>query len=157
MLAATSSQATSTDVRLTLPDGPIVGSLVPSHYHQTEVNQFLGIPYARPPVGELRFRRPVPVEPWSSPLEAKHWPNSCPQLITPIDGQPAFANSNFTEDCLYLNVWSPSVENGEDKLLPVLFFIHGGGLVFGSSSFDLYSGQTLASVANAVVVTTNYR
>src|SRR5699024_5256370 len=70
----------------------------------------------------------------------------------------AYQNLNYSEDCLYLNVWSPDVEVIDDQQLrPVLVWLHGGGLVIGGSSFFIYDGRTLAAMSNAVVVSINYR
>jgi carboxylesterase type B len=117
------------------------------------VNVFLGIPYAEPPIGDLRFKRPLPVKQWSDPINAVNWPNSCPQieLITPF-----LWNKNFSEDCLYLNIWSPLI-SGSDELKPVMFWIHGGALLLGSSVQQHYSGEVLSTKGDVVVVSINYR
>ncbi len=116
------------------------------------VNEFLGIPFAAPPTGELRWQAPQPPIPWSGELDATNWPVACPQEE---DGT-AFGG----EDCLYLNIWTP--ENAAPGSLPVMFFIHGGGNVSGSSSVvqagtRLYDGRLPALRGNVVVVTTQYR
>jgi para-nitrobenzyl esterase len=120
----------------------------------TGVSSFLGIPYAAPPTGALRFRRPQPHEPWSWPRDASRFGPRCPQSPPPAMGED-------TEDCLFLNVWTPA--ESRDERLPVMVFIHGGGHVVGSASDPappdipaLYSGEYL-SERGVVVVTFNYR
>ena len=142
------------EVLVETKNGPVIGEKIVEQ--DSSLDRFLGIPYAKPPVGKLRFRRPVPAEPWKQPIQATKWPNLCVQSKTP--GMEVLnLNQNFTEDCLYLNIWSPDVKAEPNKLRPVLFWIHGGALIFGGSSFLLYDGRTLAKMADAVVVTINYR
>jgi para-nitrobenzyl esterase len=117
------------------------------------VNIFLGIPYAAPPVGKLRWRPPQPVQHWSGVLDATQYANTCPQ-VTELG---AFAGPSSTnEDCLYLNVFTTG--NGHSKK-PVMVWIHGGGNVDGESND--YDGSKLATGgpfgSEAVVVTLNYR
>ncbi len=117
------------------------------------VAAFLAIPFAAPPVRELRWRPPQPPEPWTGELDATSWPPPCPQ-----EGENGQVIGE--EDCLYLNVWAPA--GAEPGSLPVLFFIHGGGNVSGSTSVvqvgtHLYEGDALADRGNVVVVTTQYR
>ena len=120
-----------------------------------QVVRFLGIPYAKPPIGKLRFRRPEPLSKWSQPIQALNWPNNCVQKITFLN---RYVNQNMSEDCLYLNIWTTGVNADENNLRPVLFWIPGaGGFHFGSSSFDIYNGEALAVFSNSVVVTINYR
>jgi para-nitrobenzyl esterase len=116
------------------------------------VTAFLGIPFAAPPIGALRWRPPQLPEPWAGELDATSWPPPCPQK----GDEDAIGD----EDCLYLNVWAP--EGAEPGSLPVLCFIHGGGNVSGSTSVvqagtHLYEGDTLAGRGTVVVVTTQYR
>lgn len=119
----------------------------------TKVATFLGIPYAQPPLGvEGRFRPPRPLVHWPAKVKAQEWPNPCWQPDQRNDLQ--LRNKNFSEDCLYLNVWSPAVGNGS---YPVLVVLHTGAFVFGSSSQAVYDGLALAAMQNIVVVTINYR
>jgi carboxylesterase type B len=112
------------------------------------VEKFLGMPYAAPPVGELRWKPPAPVEAWTGVRSAAAVGNRCPQ---PLDESGAWAGD---EDCLYLNVYRPrGVRAGAD--LPVLFWIHGGS--FTSGSGDEYDGALLASTNHMLVVSINYR
>jgi para-nitrobenzyl esterase len=116
--------------------------------------EFLGIPYAAPPVGELRFRPPQEHACFNGEYEAKRFGQRCPQL----DGDN---NAVGGEDCLTLNIWIPATPARVP--LPVMFFIHGGGNLQGASSNQLadgtyiYDGQHLSEKAEAVVVTINYR
>ena len=110
-------------------------------FDDRDLDVFLGIPYAQPPVGELRFKKPLPLEQWSETLDATQWPNSCLQNKM----QNEFFNQNTSEDCLYLNIWSPKDKTSEETLKPVLFWIHGGALTAGSSVEKFYSGGILWS------------
>ena len=105
------------------------------------------IPYAKPPVGPLRWRAPQEPEPWKETLEETEFCSACPQYDT---GGSIFGS----EDCLYLNVWRP---RSEAQDLPVYFWIHGGGNSAGSASDEGYDGANIAGKSNMVVVTTNYR
>ncbi|MEO5579149.1 MAG: carboxylesterase family protein, partial [Gemmatimonadaceae bacterium] len=114
---------------------------------------FKGIPYAAPPVGDLRWRSPNPPAPWRGVRKAEKFGNACVQNPkTSIDngGDPG----SISEDCLYLNVWSPNAN--PSARLPVMVWIHGGALIFGSGSVPLYDGSPMAR-RGAVVVTLNYR
>lgn len=110
---------------------------------------FLGIPYAEPPVGPLRWRPPQPLPPWEGTRDALAFGPDFPQ---PPD--PHFRAPRQDEDCLYLNVWTPTLDAGAK--LPVLVWFFGGGFMTGSGSDDHYDGARLAA-EGAVVVTINYR
>jgi para-nitrobenzyl esterase len=114
------------------------------------VREFLGIPYAAPPVGDLRWRPPIATKPWEGLRRATQFGPACAQITT----LGAFAGpANNNEDCLTLNVFTP--ETGTSGKLPVLVWIHGGGNVDGSSSD--YDASRLAALGKTVVVTINYR
>ncbi len=136
--AATSSPQARTE------QGAIEGLRVSGIY------EFLGIPYAEPPVGDLRWRPPVAAKRWEGVRRATRFGPACAQITTlgPFAGP---ANNN--EDCLTLNVFTPEI--GTSRKLPVLVWIHGGGNVDGSSSD--YDASRLAAVGKIVVVTINYR
>ena len=139
------------------PLGPVVG-FTGAH----GANVWLGIPYAAPPVGELRWKAPRPAQPWSTPRNALAIGNMCVQFPSILSGAGPSAKSNAPvgdEDCLYLNVWAPpfSTENvpSGDKARPVMLWIHGGGNSIGHGGS--YSGARLATQHNLLVVTFNYR
>lgn len=121
-----------------------------------DVAKYLGIPYAEPPVGELRFRKPVPAKPWRpTTLDAVSFSSPCAQANGSFPPSPWLVKRDrVSEDCLYLNVWSPL---GRPKPLGVLFWIHGGGYRTGTASHVLYDGKALAAVGDIVVVSINYR
>jgi para-nitrobenzyl esterase len=130
-------------------DGPVRG------FAQEGVYEFLGIPYAAPPVGSLRWMPPQPVKPWSETLDATKFANTCPQ-VTELG---AFAGpSSITEDCLYLNVFTTRL-TAQNNGNAVLVWIHGGGNVDGESND--YDAAKLATGGPqgtpTVVVTLNYR
>jgi para-nitrobenzyl esterase len=118
---------------------------------------FRGIPFAAPPVGELRWRAPQPVTPWKAVKVADHNGASCIQTIV-TERKPftyEFMNHNdISEDCLSLNVWTPAKTAGEKR--PVFVFIYGGGFKEGSVAVPLYDGEGLAK-KGLVVVMMNYR
>src|SRR5271166_3344797 len=125
-------------------EGPVKGFL------KDGVAEFLGIPYATPPVGDLRWMPPKPHAPWTAVLDATGYGPTCAQITTlGVFAGPA----NNNEDCLYLNVFTPSL--GSPSRLPVIVWIHGGGLVDGESND--YDASKLASDGKTVVVTINYR
>jgi len=108
-----------------------------------------GIPYAKPPTGKLRFRPPQPPEPWSGVRDALQFGPAAMQLDL-----PQAERKIKSEDCLYLNIWSPAADGG---LRPVLVWLHGGAFVMGSGSEGLYDGTSFAAQGDVVVVTLNYR
>ena len=112
------------------------------------VDSFRGIPYARPPIDDLRWRPPRDPRRWAGVRDAVTYGNSCAQAASPFDPRAE------TEDCLYLNVQRPAGAR-RGQALPVYVWIHGGGLVGGASS--LYDGSRLAAAEGLVVVTVNYR
>ncbi len=114
---------------------------------------YLGIPYAAPPTGDLRWRPPQPAKPWEGVRKADKFGPSCPQAVS-SDFGPEWFPGNMSEDCLSLNVWTPATNSSEK--LPVMVFIHGGAYMRGSSALPLYNGSLLAK-KGVVVVTFNYR
>lgn len=114
---------------------------------------FLGLPYAQPPVGPLRWKAPQPVEAWSGPLDATAFGHDCAQKPFPSDAAPLGTEPD--EDCLYLNVWRPE-GTAEGDSLPVMVWIHGGGFINGGASAPVYDGAALAQ-DGMVVVSMNYR
>ncbi len=111
--------------------------------------KFVGIPFAAPTTGAKRWRAPEPPARWTEPLDASVLKKACPQ-VDPFRGGPV----DFDEDCLHLNLWTPSL--AKDARAPVMVFIHGGGFLFGSADFETYDGTALAK-AGVVLVAINYR
>jgi para-nitrobenzyl esterase len=111
---------------------------------------YRGIPYAAPPIGDLRWRPPQPVPKWQGVRKADKFG------APPVQTNPALATVPYTpsEDCLYLNIWTPA-KQGSEKL-PVMFWIHGGGFTAGATAEQLYHGNQLAK-KGVVVVTVGYR
>ncbi|MDB6091183.1 MAG: Carboxylesterase type [Gammaproteobacteria bacterium] len=131
-------------------EGPVRG------ISRNGVYEFLGIPYAAAPVGDLRWMPPQPVKPWDGALDATHYAHTCAQ-VTEFG---AFAGpSSTSEDCLYLNIFTTGVRGTKGALKPVLVWIHGGGNIDGESND--YNGSKLATAGPngtpTVVVTINYR
>ncbi|MGG1945264.1 carboxylesterase family protein [Trinickia sp. NRRL B-1857] len=133
-----------------LADGIVEGVKLQGQYKDVRV--FRGIPYAAPPVDDLRFREPQSVARWAGVRSAKQFGPRCMQPN--VAGKPDFRSTTMSEDCLYLNVWTPA--SSASTKLPVLVFFHGGGFVSGDGSESRYDGANLAS-RGIVAVTLNYR
>lgn len=124
---------------------------------------FKGIPFAAPPVGELRFRHPIPPASWRGIRQATQYGPAAVQPVQELGDMAAnvhgvpqmLAPSQYQEDCLYLNVWTPA-KTQQDKL-PVFIWVHGGGMVAGSGVECVCDGEGLAGRKDMVVVTINYR
>ncbi|MCX6609490.1 MAG: carboxylesterase family protein, partial [Acidobacteria bacterium] len=116
------------------------------------VRVFRGIPYAKPPVDNLRFAPPVPAGPWDATLNAKGFGPQCMQL--PLFGDMNFRANGMSEDCLHLNIWTP-MKKVNDRL-PVLVYFFGGGFQAGDASEPRYDGESMAR-KGIVSVTVNYR
>ena len=117
------------------------------------VRTFLGIPYAAPPVGDLRWKTPQAVAKWSGVRKATEFGARCMQ--GPIYPDMIFRDSGSSEDCLYLNVWTPA-KSAKEKLA-VMVWIYGGGYIAGATSEPRQDGTNLAKNQNVVVVSMNYR
>jgi len=149
-------------------DGPVVGfqrSLTGSAY---DVSTFRGIPFAAAPVGQNRFRAPQPfTDKWSTVRKTVEWSKVCPQGTPSSYGTKTIRPDLASEDCLFLNVYTPSHAIGSTKPVPVMVFIYGGGYFQGDGAswyasdaggaYALYDGAALASRHGAVIVTMNYR
>ncbi|XP_054716265.1 acetylcholinesterase-like [Uloborus diversus] len=142
--------------------GPLVktttGSIIGKNIKlfDTTIAGFFGIPFAEPPLGEKRFKRPEPVKPWPGILDATQLPPPCMQYSSrKFDWLPITPPS---ENCLFLNIWSPAkVCNKVTHDIPVIVWIHGGGFYSGSTDLDVYDGSTIAALGNVVVVSISYR
>ena len=123
----------------------------------SSVTVFKGVPFAAPPIGDLRWRAPEPPSSWKGIRQATEFGSSCIQVK---DGERLpwtkefMVQNQISEDCLYLNIWTPNID--ADAKLPVVIFIHGGGFTEGSGAVDVYHGGNLAA-KGIVVVTINYR
>src|SRR5262245_10545192 len=131
------------------------GLLAGANGSSPEVRVYRGIPYAAPPVGELRWKAPQPPAAWQGVRQATEFSNACWQ--TPYPAAASIYQSKLpplSEDCLYLNIWS-SAKSAKERL-PVMVWIHGGGFTRGSAGTRSYDGEVLAR-KGVVVVTINYR
>lgn len=116
------------------------------------IRSFKGIPYAAPPVGDLRWREPQPAKDWTGVLKADHFGPRAMQ--TNIFGDMNFRSDGVSENCLYLNVWAPQLKT--KMLLPVLVYFYGGGFVAGDGSEPRYDGESMAT-KGIIALTVNYR
>ena len=141
-------------------EGPVAGGFADG------VLTFLGIPYASPPVGSLRFAPPVPPASRTAPLEARAFGHAAMQASTPASSdtelgralQAVFPSKkdveSQSEDCLYLNIWTPAADK---KKRPVMVWPHGGGFAYGSDAWPMYDGGNLTKAGDVVVVGINHR
>ena len=146
---------TYTDV-VQISDGKIRGYM----YQDTDVEVYKGIPYAAPPVGDLRWKAPQDAESWEGVRDCVYWSASAMQ-----EEQNAFmnytreyiiSNKTYSEDCLYLNIWTTTDAREGNADLPVIVYIHGGAYNSGGSSCEIYQGHNIAQ-KGAVFVSINYR
>lgn len=130
----------------------VTGGLIDGYIdHELGVRCYKGIPFAAPPVGDLRWKAPQPVVPWTGVRAARQFGGRAMQL--PIFGDMDFRAAWMSEDCLYLNVWAPVTT---DTALPVLVYFYGGGNVAGDGSEPRYDGAQLAR-QGIISITVNYR
>lgn len=137
-------------VEVRTPSGWVRG--YEENYEEGQVYRFIKIPYAQPPVRELRFQKTRPIEEWTDVkgIRDKNAPQ-CPQVDSPVPGLDTLEND---EDCLYLNVYVPG-KISKEKQLSVMVWIHGGGFVLGGAS--QYKPQKIVLGGDVIVVTINYR
>src|SRR5277367_6142277 len=128
-----------------IDSGPLTG------IEEGDVTAYLGIPYAAPPIGELRWRAPQAPQHWTSPLRADTFGSECPQGAD----LGVFASAGGNEDCLTLNVFVSKAAAQANTQLPVFVWLYGGSLLVGSASD--YDANKLASEGKTIVVTVNYR
>jgi acetylcholinesterase len=145
-----------------LVDGsPVQGKLSKAKTGKPVV-EFLGIPYAEPPTGASRFRRPVAKAPWRDTYAATQLPRSCIQTPDEVFGEFKGAtmwnaNTEMNEDCLYLNVWVPGTDVDTTRKRAVMVWIFGGGFWSGTSTLAVYDGKTLSTEEDVIIVSMNYR
>ena len=157
LLVASTCNAVET-ISIQTPSGGLKGKV--SEYDSRKVLQFYNIPYAKPPIGQLRFADPVPFGPWEGERAAIEIGHMCPQdypkdqNLSVLFHKMLDVLTPISEDCLYLNVHVPD-EIKDGRLLPVMFWIHGGGYVFGDGGSS--DGTFLAFAGDVIVVTINYR
>jgi len=146
-LCMSSARSTESTARGADPNAPVVrveqGLMAGTHANG--VTRFFGVPYAAPPIGELRWRAPQPPRPWTGTRDARAFSRVCRQTV-------AWVSEPQSEDCLYLNVWAPAGA----KKLPVMVWIHGGGF-FGGSGSQAGTDGTRLTRQGVIVVTLNYR
>jgi carboxylesterase type B len=133
-----------------------------------QVLTWLGIPYAEPPINNLRFKKPIPIKSWNDTLDGTNWPNKCVQISGSFDrrkrsfglfGSKKSHKIHSSEDCLYLNVFVPYevyvksvIENNSKYRVPILLYIHGGAFLIGSPADDRTEPSTLIAATNIIVV-----
>lgn len=133
---------------VSLENGEIQGSLD----SKTQIRSFKGIPFAAPPVDDLRWRAPQPVKNWVGVLDTTTFADR--PMQNPIYDDMIFRSKKISEDCLYLNLWAPKQSNS--KGLPVLLYFYGGGFAAGDASEPRYDGASMAQ-KDVIVITANYR
>lgn len=138
-----------TPVQVKTDKGIVEGISDPASGLQT----FFGIPFAKPPVAELRWKAPQPMDAWRGVKQTKQFGPRAMQA--PVFGDMHFRSNGMSEDCLYLNVWAP-VSRGNQSRYPVLVYFYGGGFVAGDGSEPRYDGASMAK-KGIVVITVNYR
>jgi|HigsolmetaAR201D_1030396.scaffolds.fasta_scaffold00396_4 para-nitrobenzyl esterase len=140
-----------------IPEDPIRidSGLVRGKVLESGVKAYFGIPFAAPPVRELRWKPPQPVTPWKGVYNADRMMPECIQVLRAKNINHYFGEEATSEDCLYLNVWAPADARPDSKL-PVIVYIYGGGNTIGSSGMALYGGEHVAR-RGAVFVNFNYR
>ncbi|MCX6121243.1 MAG: carboxylesterase family protein [Ignavibacteriales bacterium] len=120
--------------------------------NESGIRTFKGVPFAEPPIGDLRWKEPQPLKNWSDVRKADKFGPRAMQM--PIFGDMGFRSNGMSEDCLYLNIWTPAKTDKEH--LPVLVYFYGGGFVAGDGSEARYDGESMAR-KGIVAVTVNYR
>lgn len=135
-------------VQTTITNGVIEGN----YDTKSGIQTYFGVPFAKPPVGNLRWKAPQPIENWKGVKQTKKFGPRPMQTV--VFGDMNSRSDGVGEDCLYLNVWTPAKRNSKD--LPVLVYFYGGGYVAGDASEPRYDGESMAK-KGIVVVTCNYR
>ncbi|MCP4683324.1 MAG: carboxylesterase family protein [Desulfobacterales bacterium] len=141
-------------------DSPLIRATLQGNVKGVEWDQdtyaWLGVPFAKPPVDDLRWKAPRDPDPWEGDLPADEFCEPCSQIGGLLAGMDPdiFGNPVGSEDCLYLNIWRPQTE---DTDLPVFLYIHGGMNSVGEAGTSLYHGANLSKTANIVYISINYR
>ncbi|XP_063294094.1 fatty acyl-CoA hydrolase precursor, medium chain-like [Pelobates fuscus] len=159
LLSVIVTEKTDKQPLVTTKYGKLLGRKVKVLETDRPVDTFMGIPFAKPPVGELRFANPQPPEPWNSIRDATKDPPMCLQnqkLMEEVKKHFKIETPSppFSEDCLYINIFTPGDREKNSKL-PVMMFIHGGGLQVGGAIF--FDGAALSAYENVVTVSIQYR
>jgi para-nitrobenzyl esterase len=156
LLAAAAAATTLSAEAVEKPLAPIrtQSGLVAGQTLPSGVKAWLGVPFAKPPVQDLRWKPPQPIS-WKGVWNADRKGPECIQVLRPHNINHYFGEEPTSEDCLYLNIWAPGSATATSKL-PVIVFIYGGGSTIGSSGIPLYGGETAAK-RGAVFVNLNYR
>ena len=145
-LLATCALCASAETRITTPLGILEGT------ESSGIRIFRGVPFAQPPIGNLRFAPPAPAAHWDGVRDATHFGARCMQL--PLFGDMNFRSNGMSEDCLYLNIWTSAKRTSER--LPVLVYYFGGGFQAGDGSEPRYDGESMAR-KGIVTITISYR
>src|SRR5205809_651864 len=148
-LAAAAIQGSFAADRVKIANGMLESTTAPKN----GVRSFKGVPFGQPPVGDLRWREPQPVKDWQGVRAADQFGPRCMQRTGP-GADYWFRSNGMSEDCLYLNVWTPAKSDKEK--LPVLVYIFGGGFQNGDGSEPRYDGASMAR-NGIVAVSVNYR
>lgn len=151
-IVAQTKNSSGTNVSIGKYQVKTVNGIVEGVSEKSGVYSFKGIPFAAPPIGDLRWKEPQPIKNWKGVLKADHF--SSRPMQTNVFGDMNFRSANTSEDCLYLNVWCPIKKT--NKLLPVLVYFYGGGFVAGDASERRYDGENMAT-KGIVALTVNYR
>src|SRR5215813_9483077 len=148
LMAMNFASGTFAQERVKIANGTLEGASDKS----SGIRSFKGIPFGEPPIGDLRWKPPQPAPSWPGVRKADKFGPRCMQR--PIFGDMGFRSNGMSEDCLYLNVWTPA--KSADEKLPVLVYFFGGGFVAGDGSEGRYDGESMAK-KGIVAITVNYR
>jgi carboxylesterase family protein len=151
------SRAIAQIVERTIPEDPVVvdSGAISGKLLDSGVRAYFGVPFAAPPVRDLRWREPQPIAPWKGVYHADRKAPECIQVLRRHDINHYFGEEATSEDCLYLNIWASGTAKPGAKL-PVIVYIDGGGFTLGSSGMAMYGGEDLAK-KGIVFVNFNYR
>tara|TARA_B100000965_G_scaffold329139_1_gene292481 strand:+ start:258 stop:2096 length:1839 start_codon:yes stop_codon:yes gene_type:complete len=146
------------DATITIGETKIIGTVIQNSDGEKLLAWF-GVPFAQPPVGDLRWKAPRNIEITGNELDASSLPNHCVQVSNFYDEIDGIESNSIigSEDCLYLNIFIPEKAMNLNKKLPVMFWIHGGGNTWGYSASKLFTDGNFAFEHDFVLVTTNYR